>query len=158
MSDYRESVLDQVVAGTQPAGKAAEPRVEQLLDALVEARVPETARARADSAHVDRILDNLINNALTYGGDPAHVVVTTTAGIDPALTVQDNGEGVDPADRAHVFERFYRGGSKSAGSGLGLFISRQMAEVWGGALVLESTNGEGARFVLRLPSAALSPG
>ena len=118
----------------------------------------ETAKARADGAHVDRILDNLINNALTYGGDPAHVVVTTTDGIDPALTVQDNGEGVNPADREHVFERFYRGNSKSVGSGLGLFISRQMAEAWGGMLVLESNSGGGAKFVLRLPSATLIPG
>ena len=146
-----------LVDSAERAVQRAQPRA-QLLDALVEARVPETARARADSAHVDRILDNLINNALTYGGDPAHVVVTTTAGVDPALTVQDNGEGVNPADREHVFERFYRGRSKSAGSGLGLFISRQMAEAWGGTLVLDSNNAVGARFVLRLPSAALSPG
>jgi signal transduction histidine kinase len=139
------------------AVQRAQPRA-QLLRAVVEARVPETARARADSAHVDRILDNLINNALTYGGDPAHVVVATTAGADPALTVDDNGDGVAPMDRAHLFERFYRGRSKSAGSGLGLFISRQLAETWGGTLDLESDNGDGARFVLRLPAAAFSPG
>ena len=104
-----------IVDSAERAVQRAQPRAE-LLDALVEARVPETASARADGAHVDRILDNLINNALTYGGDPAHVVVTATSGADPALTVEDNGEGVTSTDREHVFERFYRGSSKSVGA------------------------------------------
>ena len=146
-----------LVDSAERAVQRAQPRA-QLLEAVVEARVPETAKARADGAHVDRILDNLINNALTYGGDPAHVVVTATAGADPALTVEDNGEGVTSTDREHVFERFYRGNSKSVGSGLGLFISRQLAEAWGGTLALESDIGDGARFVLRLPAEAVSPG
>ena len=146
-----------IVDSAERAVQRAQPRA-QLLDALVEARVPETASARADGAHVDRILDNLINNALTYGGDPAHVVVTATSGANPALTVEDNGEGVSSTDRDHVFERFYRGSSKSVGSGLGLFISRQLAEAWGGTLALESDAGDGARFVLRLPVAAVRPG
>jgi len=146
-----------LVDSAERAVQRAQPRA-QLLEAVVEARVPETAKARADGAHVDRILDNLINNALTYGGDPAHVVVTATAGADPALTVEDNGEGVTSTDRDHVFERFYRGSSKCVGSGLGLFISRQLAEAWGGTLALESDIGDGARFVLRLPAEAVSPG
>ncbi|MFN2582488.1 MAG: sensor histidine kinase [Candidatus Dormibacteria bacterium] len=134
----------------------------ELVGGSLTVEAPDDAvNAHADSAQVDRILDNLLNNALTHGGTPAEV--TVCVGIDagtPYISVIDNGTGVARDEREHIFERFYRGRShaSAAGSGLGLYLSRQLAELGGGSLELESNDGTGARFTLRLPSSDSATG
>lgn len=129
-----------------------------LLDATLSAEAPEEAvRATADPAHVDRILNNLISNALDHGGDRARVTVTAADDGMPYITVSDRGPGVPAKDRERIFGRFFRG-ARSSGSGLGLYVSRQLAENLGGSLELDARNEmPGARFVLRLPSPQGSP-
>ena len=112
---------------------------------------------QADAEHVGRILDNLINNALTYCvGKP---VVTLTVGGDeqPTVAVSDNGVGIPRDKRELVFERFVRLDDEQIGpvpgTGLGLYISRELARRHGGSLILEeSAPGKGSRFLLRLPA------
>jgi len=66
--------------------------------------------------------------------------------------VADQGEGLDAGEQARVFAKFERLGRQGdGGSGLGLYISRRLAEAMGGRLTVESAKGEGARFTLELP-------
>jgi signal transduction histidine kinase len=149
--------LDLRVA-VEEAARRADPRVH-LLGGELETRVPDAPLVvSADPEHVARVLDNLINNALTYRrpGQPAWVRLT--AGVEDGLavvSVEDRGRGVPPELSERIFERFVRGdqGSSGApGTGLGLYISRQLAGRHGGRLELDrSTPGQGSRFSLRLP-------
>lgn len=146
----RDEAID-LATSAERAVERAQPRAS-LLGASVESSVDREVAGRGDLANVDRILDNLINNALAYGGSPPRVRVSSGDGSQ--LVVEDNGDGVDASDREHIFERFYRGRRPGAGTGLGLYISRRLAEASGGSLELEDTPaGRGSRFVLRLRSA-----
>jgi signal transduction histidine kinase len=111
----------------------------------------------ADAGRVGRILDNLINNGLTYSVRPPRLSITVSGEGDRAVArVADNGAGIPENERERVFDRFHRaneGAFRSVpGTGLGLFISRQLAEGHGGSLVVESsTPGPGTTFGLALP-------
>jgi signal transduction histidine kinase len=100
-----------------------------------------------------RMASNLIANAIrhTPAGTEVHAAVSVHDG-EAALAVTDDGPGVPPELAPHVFERFVRGGGDRAGSsGLGLAIVRAVAEAHGGSVRLETPEGGGARFVVRLP-------
>lgn len=129
-----------------------------LLGASLELEVPPSrVLVRADADHVGRILDNLINNALNYSFEAPWLKLVVRS--DGSITVEDRGAGI-PADRQErIFERFYRGNDTDfvaqPGTGLGLFLSRRLAEAVNGSLELEwSRPGEGSRFVLSLQPAA----
>jgi two-component system, OmpR family, sensor kinase len=110
--------------------------------------------ARGDPTDLDQILDNLLDNAISYA--PGEVVVESGSSNGRVfLAVSDRGPGIAPADLERVTERFYRGRSAPAGgSGLGLAIARQLAEKWGGALDITSPAEGGTRVEIRLPPAA----
>ncbi|HEX3317998.1 MAG TPA: HAMP domain-containing sensor histidine kinase [Solirubrobacteraceae bacterium] len=102
-----------------------------------------------------RMASNLIANAIRHtppGTEVRAGVGLRDGGVELAVT--DDGPGVPPDLAPHVFERFVRGGGDRAGSsGLGLAIVRAVAEAHGGTVVLETPEGGGARFVVRLPAA-----
>ncbi len=133
-----------------------EPRA-RLEQARVTVRVPDQpVVARADRAQVARILDNLLNNAITYSPAPASVLVEVRCGEQVEVAVVDHGQGIPPEHQARIFERFVRlEGGRSAfspGLGLGLALSRELARANGGGLVLEQSQpGRGSVFVLSLP-------
>jgi signal transduction histidine kinase len=105
-----------------------------------------------DRSRVDRIVANLIGNALEHGGDG--VVVHVGRDEEGAFVeVADAGTGIAPEHLAHVFDRFYRveGARSGPGSGLGLAIARENARLLGGDLEVRSEPGAGSRFTLRLP-------
>jgi signal transduction histidine kinase len=114
----------------------------------------------ADETLVGKIIDNLLNNALTYADHPPTIrVEARREGQQVALTVADDGIGISPQDQGRLFQRFARGTDRlvaeKAGTGLGLYLSRGLAEQMGGSLQLQSTEtGKGSTFVLRLPAAA----
>jgi len=116
---------------------------------------PAGARAKGDADLVSRIMDNLVNNALIYSDAPATVVLTVRSAPGAVdIRVSDRGPGIPEADRERIFERFVRGAGagRAAGTGLGLYLSRECARRMGGALSLErSRPGEGSTFLLRLP-------
>lgn len=126
---------------------AAELRRAKIDITLPDAPVP----ARADRDLVARILDNLVNNALAYGGDPAEITVSVQAGAEPAIVVADHGPGIPEDLRNRLFQRFVRGRTGGTGSGLGLYLSRELASCQGGTLGLDDGAGGGARFHLGLP-------
>ncbi len=120
----------------------------------------------ADKEELARVLDNLINNSLSYSAPPARLFIDVSRDSERALVrVKDDGVGIPEDQREQVFGRFYRGANpavaKVPGVGLGLYISRQLAEHHSGSLVLESsTPEEGTVFTLAIPlvvSAAAGP-
>lgn len=119
------------------------------LDVEIDAKV----RVLADPSRLEQILVNLFTNVKKYGGGRAGVTVESTEGR-VRMRVQDQGEGVPEDIEPRLFEPFARGSntSEAEGSGLGLPISRGLAESMGGDLWHE-TNPQGAAFVLELPEA-----
>ena len=117
----------------------------------------EAVLVDADAEQIGRILDNLINNGLTYTERPPRLSVTLGQADGRAVAmVADNGIGIPPEERERVFDRFYRRNEPDfrhvRGTGLGLYISRQLAEAHGGTLAIESSEpGQGSAFALTLP-------
>jgi len=120
---------------------------------------PECPPVFGDLALLERLLDNLVENALrhTPAGGEVHLHVGP-AGEWVEVRVQDSGEGIPTSQLAHVFDRYYqadRGESGTAGAaGLGLAIARRIVELHGGEITVESVEGQGTCFVVRLPAAA----
>lgn len=112
----------------------------------------------ADPNRLERILLNLLTNALKYS--PADTDVTIVAARENQavrVSVADRGQGIAPADQARIFERFYRaGGRKGEGIGLGLHITRMLVEAHGGRIWVESEIGKGSTFHFLLPMARQS--
>jgi two-component system OmpR family sensor kinase len=101
-------------------------------------------------------MDDLINNALTYSiRTPRLVIGLTTRARKAIVRVEDNGVGIRAGERERVFDRLYRVVDPQVvvpGIGLGLYICRQLAQSYGGSLVVESsTPGKGSVFALSLP-------
>lgn len=122
-----------------------------LVGAHLAAETPKHAVEVAGNAtDVERILNNLVANALEHGGERPQVTVAVGRDQGPFVTVSDQGKGIAPRDRERIFDRFVRG-TASNGAGLGLHLSRRLAEASGGSLTLDdSYQGRGARFILRL--------
>ena len=111
-----------------------------------------------DAEQVGRILDNLLNNALSYSLERPRVSLVVHGGDDTRVEVRDNGRGIPLEERSRIFERFYRIDDPAVrhvpGTGLGLYISRQLAARMAGVLSLDRTvPGKGSTFTLRLPAA-----
>ena len=115
----------------------------------------------ADPAAVSRSLQNLIVNALKYGGSPPQVELTVAAASGPRgevrLTIADNGAGIAPRDLPHIFEPFYRGTDATSrqihGSGLGLSLVKRIMDEIGGRVSVRTQAGKGSAFTLHLPIA-----
>jgi heavy metal sensor kinase len=108
-----------------------------------------------DTRLIQRMLGNLLDNALKYTPEGGRVTVAVTRSGDAGFTiaVKDSGEGIRPEDLPHVFERFYRADpSRSrAGSGLGLSFARAVARAHGGDIRVESTLSQGSTFTAVFP-------
>jgi signal transduction histidine kinase len=114
--------------------------------------------AVADANDVDQMLDNLIDNAISYAPGRVRVVGSSDNG-QVVIAVEDSGPGIAPEEAERVTERFYRGaGTAPGGSGLGLAIVRELAERSGGSVEVRRSAAGGARIEIRLPTAATSPG
>jgi two-component system, OmpR family, sensor kinase len=109
--------------------------------------------AQANPADLDQILDNLLDNAISYSSGEIAIETSREDG-SVLLAVTDHGPGIPADEIERVTDRFYRGrGAPSGGSGLGLPIARQLAEKWGGTLAVSSPKDGGARIEVSLRSA-----
>jgi len=117
---------------------------------------PDVPAASGDRDRIQQVLVNLIDNALKYGEAPIRVRIAASNG-SVRIAVADSGPGIAQIDRDRIFDKFYRSDpqlSRSpSGTGLGLYISRELAQRMGGRLELGSEPGDGATFVVELPAA-----
>ena len=130
--------------------------VEELRPLLAERPIAleldEEPRPSVDPVRVRQILTNLLSNAARYTppGSPLEVTLSK-AGETVELAVRDHGPGIPAEERKRVFARYVRLGGDGSGSGLGLYVSRELARAHGGDLVLGRPEGGGGLFVLQLP-------
>jgi signal transduction histidine kinase len=104
----------------------------------------------ADPDRLDRIVVNLVGNALKYSHGRV-VVQAVREGGAVRVSVADRGPGIAPDDLPRIFERYYRGQRhEGEGLGLGLFIVRKLVEAHGGRIWAESRPGEGSTFTFTL--------
>jgi two-component system, OmpR family, sensor histidine kinase KdpD len=121
----------------------------------IEVSLPEnTASVRVDVHQVERVVANLVENALHYSppSESVHIQVSESAS-EVLVRVVDRGPGIAPEETERIFEPFQRGSRTGGvrGAGLGLAIARGFAEANDGRLWVESRSGQGATFVLALP-------
>ena len=121
-------------------------------------RPDEDVIAEVDARRVERILRNLVGNAIEHGaGRPVEITLAANR-TAAAVTVRDHGVGLTSADAQHVFDRFWRADPSRVrsvgGSGLGLSISLEDARLHGGWLQVWGQPGSGAQFRLTVPLTA----
>jgi PAS domain S-box-containing protein len=110
-----------------------------------------------DSGRIERVVDNLISNAIKYSPDGGTINVTLERVVDDGdwavLTVSDQGIGIPEFDLPHIFERYRRAGNTAviSGTGIGLAGSRLIVEQHGGSITVESKESVGSTFIVRLP-------
>jgi signal transduction histidine kinase len=124
---------------------------------LAVAILPESFEIEADRTRVTQMIANLINNAAKYSPDGASIRVRATyEGGDAVISVKDNGPGIDPTILNHIFEGFYQHPDTELhehGLGIGLWLTRRLAELHGGRITAHSEGaGKGSEFVIKLPS------
>jgi signal transduction histidine kinase len=102
-----------------------------------------------------RALDNLIFNALIHNSENAKVHITLMANNSITIKIDDNGKGMDSAELDSLFERYYRGTNttRTEGTGLGMAIAKQIVELHGGSILVESELGKGTCVTVDLPLA-----
>jgi len=122
---------------------------------IFENDITEGLKVLADRTHLINIITNLIENAIKYSGEEVTVEIsaaTTAEGI--TISVADNGNGIPTADQNKIFNRFYRGKASVTdipGMGLGLAYVKLLVDAHGGDISVESTEGAGSTFKIRLP-------
>ncbi len=155
--ELRREPADLVALARECAAEHGEksPRHEVRVEAAVEEVVAPVNRSR-----VERVLANLLANAVKYSPDGGEVLVTVDrvsdgeAGGWAVLAVRDRGIGIPAADLPRIFEPFFRATNAptpAGGSGIGLAGAKRIVEQHGGTIAIESREGEGSVFTVRLP-------
>lgn len=151
---YRESAVDVtrwLVDGVQRFRLQADAH-----DVQLSLQPPVSVILKGDPDLLDRLLDNLLSNALKYTAAGGSVTVSTTVRKQfLELRIQDTGVGIPEGDVPHVFERFYRvdkaRSRRKGGSGLGLALVREITERHGGRIHIESVVDHGTTVIVSLP-------
>jgi two-component system phosphate regulon sensor histidine kinase PhoR len=145
-----QSCIEKVLEKSEPMIQAS--------GAVVETRIaPDLPVIEADQVKIEQAVFNLLDNALKYGGksEPRVLIEVDFTPVEVVLKVKDNGPGIPLSDQPHIFERFYRvhkdRSRDAGGTGLGLSIVKHTAQSHGGSVELESSPGQGAIFIVRLP-------
>jgi len=142
-------VVCSIVEDWRPLAAAADVRIET--------RLAPDVHAVADSSALRQMLLNLLDNAVKYGPTSGTVTVGTSAnGTGARVWVEDEGQGIPPDERERVWSSYYRlerdAHSAVAGSGIGLYVVRELARLHGGSAWVEAATGGGARFVVEVPA------
>ncbi|MBO9578802.1 MAG: HAMP domain-containing histidine kinase [Microbacteriaceae bacterium] len=137
------------------AAEAATPRAAEV-GMTIDQQGIHPAPTEADPRRLRQVLDNLLSNAVKYGRHGGRIELS--CGIDRGtvrIAVRDDGPGIPAHELGSVFDRFFRSslvrGGTMHGNGLGLSISRDIVRAHGGEISVESTEGRGTLFVVRLP-------
>jgi signal transduction histidine kinase len=147
----------EIVGEALAASRGAADEAGVSVDRDVPGLLPPVA---ADPAALRSALQNLIGNAIKYGGESRWLRVSAREaharrGREVQIAVEDRGLGIAPADLPHVFDPFYRGAEAQSrqiqGNGLGLSIVRSIVEAHGGRVTVTSAPGRGSTFTMHLP-------
>jgi signal transduction histidine kinase len=115
---------------------------------------PDLPPARGDRDRVQQVLVNLLDNAVKYGRPPLAISLETRTSV-VCIAVADSGPGVPHVEQERIFDKFYRGDPQltraPSGTGLGLYIARELTERMGGRLDVRSEPDTGATFIVQLP-------
>jgi signal transduction histidine kinase len=134
----------------------ADQRVSNRYRVVVDSGVPELI-GQWDNARLERVVANLVSNAVKYSPAGGDVRVRVTRDGDTAvLSVEDSGMGIPQEDMPRIFERFFRARNvidEVAGAGIGLAACKRIVEQHGGRLLVQSEEGKGSTFTVRLPIA-----
>jgi signal transduction histidine kinase len=146
-----EPLVDEAVAAMQAEARAKGVRIDSQLGG-------SPLPAHADPEKIQRVLFNLIRNAIRHTPADGSVTVRAEAGREGVeIEIADSGEGIPAEERERVFEAFFRGGANSSrhsdGAGLGLAVSRAIVETHGGRIWLAPAE-RGTRVRFSLPSGA----
>jgi signal transduction histidine kinase len=109
-----------------------------------------------DCKRIERVAANLLENALKYAPRSSPIVIELQCNDDHVrVSIADTGPGVDDTERRTIFDKYCRGESArgAAGSGIGLYVSKQIVEAHGGRIGVDSVRGHGACFYFDLPLA-----
>lgn len=155
------SLLERVAASF----KLAAEQKGTSLSVQVDSTLPDIS---ADESRLDRVLSNLVGNAIRHTPEGGAISITAQASISTfilatrqnksvLISVEDTGEGIPPADLPHIFDRFYRAdksrtGEDGASSGLGLAIAKALVEAHGGRIWVESEEGRGTKMKMDFPT------
>lgn len=118
--------------------------------------VQEPVLISGDAPRLEQVLQNLLQNAIKYSPRDSTIEVQLTMEDGEAvLRVTDHGVGIPVAEQARIFDRFYRAGNvtsgPSRGFGIGLYIVREIITLHGGSITVQSTEGQGSTFTIRMP-------
>jgi signal transduction histidine kinase len=156
-----ETLVERSLADAPVEAAAAANRSSQAGRIIFEKRIPpDLPQVLADPEAMGQALRNLIENAVKYGGSWVGIsaaAAPTRNGPGVEIAVADRGPGIPADEIAHIFDPFFRGRQaiqdQVHGTGLGLNLVKRIVEAHGGSLRVESSPGQGAKFVVRLPAA-----
>ena len=138
-----------LVTDAVEAAKASAPAERSII-----ASVTGEIEAMIDADRLRQVLDNLIDNALKHAAGTVRVSARSE-NATVRVEVADDGEGIPPAHRTAVFEKFHRLDSSASGTGLGLWLCRELITRMGGEVSVTDAPSGGARFAIELPALSL---
>jgi signal transduction histidine kinase len=139
-----EEVIQDLLSTVEPMARERSTQIEVVCS-------PDPGRIMTDPKRLKQILINLVSNAIKFGETRPVRVRCERTGESLILEVEDEGRGIDPSQLERIFEEFVQVGESDEGTGLGLPISKKLAELLGGELTARSRPGEGSTFTIVLP-------
>ncbi|MBV6290296.1 KinB sensor domain-containing domain [Pseudomonas aegrilactucae] len=124
---------------------------EKQIELLVELAAP-LPRIQADPAQLDRVLDNLLDNAVRHTPTAGRIRLNARRHAERVIiSIEDNGEGIAYGQQGRIFEPFVQVGRKKGGAGLGLALCKEIVQLHGGRMGVYSRPGQGTQFYMALP-------
>jgi PAS domain S-box-containing protein len=142
-------VIEETILEIEPLTMAKRVKVSSSID-------KNAPQLTLDKKRIREVVENLISNAVKYNKVDGTVIVTLTSDSEKIeIVIADSGMGIPKKDMGKLFSKFFRAEnavrSETEGTGLGLYVVRKFVENWGGSLTVESEEGQGSKFTVRLP-------
>ena len=154
--DRGEVAVEQDRVGIAELARRTVETMQPQLSLAVTLDAPAEACATGDRDRIEQILINLLDNAAKYSPNGGKITVSVSETAEHVrVAVADEGVGIAPTEQGAIFEKFYRVDphltQTPGGTGLGLYICRELAQRMGGEITVDSEPSEGSTFVLELP-------